>query len=441
MSARNIPWMFTIILVATLTACSGGGMLSRLTVAPSPHERYAEALRDTALDNTALARDWLTAAETALSQPLIVTLPMRESGYFAADVPTATAYQFELQRGRRFSVEVTFDSVETAQLFVDLFEIPAEAAPERLASLTDGRMLTVDVPRDGRYVLRIQPELLRSGRFTIVQRTLASLIFPVSGLTAAAVQSEFGAARDAGRREHEGIDIFAARNTPVVAVADGIAQPGTNALGGNVVWLRDRREPRSFYYAHLTRAAFEGPSAVRTGDVVGYVGNTGNARATTPHLHFGVYARAAIDPLPFLKADDPIPPSNANVDLILAELVRIRSTRATLQSGTPRSAPVIAQLDRATLARVTGVTGSRLRLELPDRRSGYLDRSAVTVARSPLRQQRLAAGVVVREQPLATAPAVQTIDEPVTVDVIGEFSGFAFVRPSSGLPGWITITP
>jgi murein DD-endopeptidase MepM/ murein hydrolase activator NlpD len=437
MSARVHQWIFTFISAAALTGCSGGGVLSRLTLAPSPHERYAEALRDTALDNTALARDWLTAADTALSKPLIVALPMRESGYFAADTPTATAYQFELQRGRRFSVEVTFDSVETAQLFVDLYEVRAEGAPERIASLTDGRMLAVDVRRDGTYLLRIQPELLRSGRYTVVQRTLASLIFPVTGLTAAAVQSEFGAARDAGRREHEGIDIFAARNTPVVAVADGTAQPGTNPLGGNVVWLRDRREPRSFYYAHLTRWAFEGTAAVRAGDVVGYVGNTGNARGTAPHLHFGIYARGAIDPLPFLLADDPVPPPHTNVDQMLAELVRISNARATLRAGTTRSAPVIMQLNRASLARVTGVTDSQLRVELPDQTSGYLDRSAVTVARSPLRQQRLTAGVVVREQPLATAPVVQTIDEPVTADVIGEFNGFSLVRPVSGLPGWV----
>jgi murein DD-endopeptidase MepM/ murein hydrolase activator NlpD len=441
MSARNIQWISTISVAAAVAGCSGGGVLSRLTMAPSPHERYAEALRHTALDNTALARDWLTAAETALSKPLLVNLPMRESGYFAADTPTATAYQFELQRGRRFSVEVTFDSVETAQLFVDLFAIRAEAAPERIASLTDGRMLAVDVPRDGTYLLRVQPELLRSGRYTMVQRTLASLIFPVSGLTAAAVQSEFGAARDAGRREHEGIDIFAARNTPVVAVADGTAQPGTNALGGNVVWLRDRDEPRSFYYAHLTRWAFEDTSTVRAGDVVGYVGNTGNARGTAPHLHFGIYARGAIDPLPFLRADDPIPPPNANVDQILAELVRVSSVRTSLRSGTTRSAPTIVQLNRATLARVTGVTDSRLRVELPDQRSGYLDRSAVTVARSPLGQQRLAAGVVVREQPLTTAPVVRTIDEPVTADVIGEFNGFSLVRPASGSPGWVDSKP
>src|SRR5688500_8417149 len=119
---------------------------------------------------------------------------MRESGYFAAETPAATAYQFELQRGRRFSVEVAFDSVAAARVLVGLVELRAEPAPERRACLPEGSLRAVDVPHDGTYQLRDQPELLRSGRYTIDQRTLASRVFPLSGLTATAVQSEFGAA-------------------------------------------------------------------------------------------------------------------------------------------------------------------------------------------------------------------------------------------------------
>jgi peptidoglycan LD-endopeptidase LytH len=342
-----------------------------------------------------------------------------------------------LQRGRRLSVDVTFDTVEAAQLFVDLFEIRADAEPQRVASLTEGTTLTADIRRDGAYVLRVQPELLRGGRYTIVQRTLASLPFPVEGLTARAVQSEFGAARDAGRREHEGIDIFASRNTAVVAVAEGTAQSGTNALGGNVVWLRDHAEPRSFYYAHLTRAAFEGTTRVRTGEVVGYIGNTGNARTTAPHLHFGIYQRGAIDPLPFLRADDQAPPEVKDVDRWVSQFVRVTSARGTLRAGTARDATTVAQLNRATLARVVAVTEARVRVELPDRSSGYLDRSTVAVANAPLRRQTLPAGEVIRDRPLATAPPITTIDEPVAVDVLGEFNGFSFIRGTTGLAGWI----
>lgn len=420
-----------------LTGCSGNSLLPRLTLAPSPHERYADGLRSAALADTALARDWLAAAERALAQPLAVTLPMRESGYFGADRPSAAGYRLELQRGRRLAVEVTFDSVETAKLFVDVFEVRDGAAPKRIASLTEGLTLTMDVPRDGVYLLRVQAELLRSGRYTLVQRTLASLPFPVSGLTARAVQSEFGADRDAGRRQHEGIDIFATRNTPVLAVVDGTAQSDTNPLGGNVVWLRDRRERRSFYYAHLTRAAFEGTSAVSAGDVVGYIGNTGNARTTAPHLHFGVYQGGAIDPLPFLRADDAAPAAITGADRFLSEWVRISSSRASLRAGVARDAETRAQLNRSTLAYVTGVTESRLRVELPDRSNGYLDRSSAAVADTPLRRQTLRAGEVIREQPLPTAPAIDTIDEPAAVDVLGEFNGFAFIRPASGVTGWV----
>jgi peptidoglycan LD-endopeptidase LytH len=435
MTARG--FCFVVTLAVVLTGCSGNSLLPRLMLAPSPHEEYAAGLRSAALDDTALARDWLAAADRALAQPLSVTLPMRESGYFAADRPSAAGYRLELQRGRRLAVDVTFDSVETATLFVDVFELRDGAAPRRIASLTEGLALTMDVPRDGVYVLRVQAELLRGGRYTIVQRTLASLPFPVSGLTARAVQSEFGAERDAGRRQHEGIDIFAARNTPVLAVVDGIAQSDTNPLGGNVVWLRDRREPRSFYYAHLTRAAFEGTSTVSTGDVVGYIGNTGNARTTAPHLHFGVYQRGAIDPLPFLRADDPVPAAIAGAETLLSEWVRVSASRTALRTGTSRDAETRAQLDRSTLARVSGITDARLRVELPDRSTGYLDRSSVALAATPLRRQTLRAGEVIRDQPLVTAPAVETIDEPVAAEVLGEFNGFIFVRRTLGAPGWI----
>jgi peptidoglycan LD-endopeptidase LytH len=171
--------------------------------------------------------------------------------------------------------------------------------------------------------------------------------------------------------------------------------------------------------------------------VVGYIGNTGNARTTAPHLHFGVYQRGAIDPLPFLRADDPVPAAITGADTLLSEWVRVSASRTALRTGTSRDAETRAQLDRSTLARVTGITDARLRVELPDRSTGYLDRSSVALAATPLRRQTLRAGEVIRDQPLGTAPAVETIDEPVAADVLGEFNGFTFVRRTLGAPGWI----
>ena len=116
------------------------------------------------------------------------------------------------------------------------------------------------------------------------------LMVPVAGVTPAQLTDSYEAARDGGRR-HEAIDILAPRGTPVLAVDDGvIVRVGTNALGGKVVWETDGSHLFAYYYAHLDRHArglHEGQD-VRRGDVLGYVGTTGNAPSATPHLHFQV---------------------------------------------------------------------------------------------------------------------------------------------------------
>jgi murein DD-endopeptidase MepM/ murein hydrolase activator NlpD len=122
-----------------------------------------------------------------------------------------------------------------------------------------------------------------------------------------AVGSSFGSARDSGRRRHEGIDIFAPRGTPVIAAVDGwVTRQTSNRLGGKVVWLWAPARRVSLYYAHLDEHAVTPGERVTAGDIIGYVGNTGNARHTPAHLHFGVYAAlaGAVDPSPFVV--DPV---------------------------------------------------------------------------------------------------------------------------------------
>jgi murein DD-endopeptidase MepM/ murein hydrolase activator NlpD len=343
-----------------------------------------------------------------------------------------------LPRGRRLFVDVSFESTEPARLFVDLFETRDGEPPRLVASLTpESTSLTHEVTRDGVYVLRVQPELLRGGRFTLVQRTLSSLAFPIAGLTARAVQSAFGAARDAGTREHEGIDIFAARGTAVVAVADGVAQASTNTLGGNVVWLSDRRRGLTFYYAHLDRWAITQPTAVRAGNVLGFVGNTGNARTTAPHLHFGIYARGAIDPLPFVQPDDAVPAPPAAALERLGTLMRTAAARTLLREGTqPGSAPR-GELRRGTVVQVVAAARSSLRVVLPDGASGYVPADAVRPTDPPMRQQLLAGDTVLRERPLPDAAPANVLPGAVTVQVIGRFGEFELVRGPAGESGWI----
>lgn len=112
----------------------------------------------------------------------------------------------------------------------------------------------------------------------------------------------WGAARSHGRK-HEGIDIFAPRNTAIVSSTRGIVlRQGNDNLGGRTVMILGPAGQRH-YYAHLERyAALKRGQWLEAGQVVGYVGNSGNAKNTPPHLHYGIYqAGKAINPYPLLK--------------------------------------------------------------------------------------------------------------------------------------------
>jgi murein DD-endopeptidase MepM/ murein hydrolase activator NlpD len=429
------------VAIGMTTACTANGPLRMLRDTP-PYEAYAETLRDAGLDQTALGRDWAAAGERALLDPVEAALPFSETGYLAPASPSAVAYRMQLARGRQLVVDVTFDSAEPARIFVDLFAVDEDGPSRRVASLPpDAMTLAYDVGSDGVYVLRLQPELLRGGRFTIIERTRSTLRFPVSDHTASAVQSGFGAVRDGGARDHEGVDIFAPRGTPVVAVSDGVAEPSTNTLGGNVVWLRDASQRRTFYYAHLDRWAIDGAVRVGAGDVVGYVGNTGNARTTAPHLHFGIYDAGAIDPWPFIQPDDPVPSAPDAAMDALGSLVRVNPARTTLREGPAPRAATRGRLERASVAQVVAVSESALRLRLPDGTTGYVDADAVVSAERPLRRARLDAGATLREAPTPEAPVVTMLESAMQVEVVGAFAGHELVRAPQGETGWVAQTP
>lgn len=125
---------------------------------------------------------------------------------------------------------------------------------------------------------------------------------PVRGVAPRALADTWGGARSGGRR-HEGIDIFAKRGTAVTSATEGIVtRIGSNRLGGQVVWVFGPGGQRH-YYAHLdSYAAIETGQRVRPGTILGYVGTSGNAAGTPPHLHYGIYETGgAINPYPLLR--------------------------------------------------------------------------------------------------------------------------------------------
>ncbi|MEO5923565.1 MAG: M23 family metallopeptidase [Bryobacteraceae bacterium] len=123
----------------------------------------------------------------------------------------------------------------------------------------------------------------------------------------------FSSRRD-GTRQHEATDILAARGTPVVAVEDGtIKQLFLSKAGGITIYQFDPSERYCYYYAHLDHyaAGMQNGTKVKKGDVIGYVGTTGNAGPNNPHLHFEItivrankqyWGGVPIDPYPILRS-------------------------------------------------------------------------------------------------------------------------------------------
>jgi len=117
------------------------------------------------------------------------------------------------------------------------------------------------------------------------------LVVPVAGMAASSLRSTFQELRSGGRT-HKAMDILAPRGTPVVAVGDGrLVKLFTSAQGGLTIYQFDREERFCYYYAHLDSYAAnlnEGQEATR-GQIIGYVGTTGNAPPGAPHLHFAIF--------------------------------------------------------------------------------------------------------------------------------------------------------
>jgi murein DD-endopeptidase MepM/ murein hydrolase activator NlpD len=303
-SARVHAFLACLVLLFIQAGCAPPFL-------PTPHERYARALRNSALDRTALGRDWLTAADRAITAPSPVALPLDEEIAIPEAEAWARGYLLSVRRGQRLIVRVSLTPGDTTLVFADLYEaLPDSSRPlQRLVSAAASPpTLDYEARRDGSLVMRLQCELLRAPRLSIRAETRPVLSFPVQHRDSRAVMSFFGEPRAGGRRMHQGIDIVAPRGTPALSATRGIVtSAGTNRLGGNVVWVLDPERNLVLYYAHLDRHEVRIGEYVQPGDTVGLVGNTGNAEHTVPHLHFGIYARGegAVDPYPFVGYRSP----------------------------------------------------------------------------------------------------------------------------------------
>lgn len=408
----------------------------------TPHEAYLASLADAGLSETALGRDWAAAARRSVEEASPVVLPFQEESFITPEAPEAMAYRVTVVRGQRLEALVSLDSDEDTRVFVDLFRVADdERDPLRPVMSTDSLPgeFVHEPWRGGDFILRVQPELLRGGRLRVVLRLEAQLAFPVQGIDARGIQSVFGDQRDGGRREHHGVDIFARRGTPVLATSDAtVRRVEVTRRGGKVVWLRDEARNASIYYAHLDSQAVQDGQRVRVGDVLGFVGNTGNARTTPPHLHFGIYRRGEgpVDPAPFIR-----PPGGALMELAvdvgsLGSWVRLRDDGTRLRAAPSVRSHVVRELGRHTPLRVLAGSADWYRVRLPDGSNGYVLARLTESVERPVELRTASAGGALHAEPAATAPVVMELAPGAEVPVLGRFDDYLYVRAPTGEMGW-----
>ncbi len=389
---ERAPASVGLVLLALMgaSACEEVEQVQDRFRSETPHEAYLSGLEAAGLSRTALARDWIVASRRSLDEAMPVSLPFHERGTLTPEEAGAVAFRVDVPRGQTLTTDITLEAEPGARVFVDVFRVPEnEQDPLRPVLSTDSVPGVFDHPvmRTGSFIVRIQPELLRGGRYDLTLRTEAQLAFPVENHGRRAIQSFFGADRDGGQRSHHGVDIFAPRGTPVLATADGtVSRVQTTNRGGKVVWLRDPVRNASIYYAHLDSQYVRSSQRVRRGDTLGFVGNTGNARTTPPHLHFGIYQRGQgpTDPAPFIiQPVGDVTPLSVDPDQ-LGRWVRVRAGGVRLRNAPSSTGDVLRELEDQVPVRALGGSGNWLRVRLPDGGTGWVAGSRIEPIETPL---------------------------------------------------------
>lgn len=317
---RAVSWPHCLLLVL-VGSCAPVMEAGEATSSSPARDGY---IRERARASDPSIARWSEAGDAALRAPMAVAIPYTTFYDLNEGMTTVGAYAFDLRPGGRLQARFSSKG-DPALAFVELFMQYGADLHLVDAGLDRARTLSRD---GGRYLVRVQPRLGTVGTFqlsiegdgaspaiiaadTRAYRTLPAsrYVFPVEGRDASAIQSDWGDPRGGGRR-HEGVDIFAARGTPVLAATDGvIVSVRQTPIGGKVVWMRPDGENVELYYAHLDRQDVRPGARVRAGQQIGLVGNTGNARTTPPHLHFGVYregGRVAINPEEWIARSAPV---------------------------------------------------------------------------------------------------------------------------------------
>ena len=409
------------------------------------HEAYVHSLRSAGLAQTAIARDWILAAENAMKNPVDVESPFEEAFYVDHAAAFAVAYHFSVIKGQRVEIDVAFDGQKRCRLFMDLFRVRGLSFEDWRLVASDNnneKHLEFEPKHDAEYVLRLQPELLRGGRFTVTIRNMASLGFPVLGYDHRSIGSGFGAPRDGGRRKHHGVDIFTKRHTPVIAPSKAfVRRVSESDIGGLNIWLHDQKRGLHLYFAHLQTQDVKQNTYVVPGQRIGTVGNTGNARRTPPHLHFGIYAsgEGPVDPVNFIKEINSTPKEITTDMAMLGRWARAKQSNVSLNASAASRSLKITRLNPHSAMKVLAASGNMYRILLPDGLSGYVPIHSIESVEETLEIQQADTIQEVKAAPMEQAIIVEEINGGEEFSILGQFDGYWLVRTHKENVGWLMI--
>ncbi|MGO4912504.1 peptidoglycan DD-metalloendopeptidase family protein [Leeuwenhoekiella sp. W20_SRS_FM14] len=374
---KNLFLRFVVCaFVLLMVSCDKLTKATDFITQPTAREIYARNFKTDSIPYTL----WKTAFTNALKDSLTIASPYLESGRFNPERFPVYSYDFRLERGRSYTFALQTDTLNPL-VFIDLYEKTSDSlAYFNLIEQAEynSKKLRFSTKKEGNYKIVVQPQLGAQSTFTFSLSSTLAYSFPVAGISEKAIQSYWGASRDGGKRSHEGVDIFADRGTPVLASVDGIVgRTGNRGLGGKQVWLRESLFGNSLYYAHLDSIIARDGLRVKRGDTLGLVGNTGNARTTPPHLHFGIYGRGtgAINPLSFLKQETRLKTAEVDADAPLDYL--IKNKVANLRNSASAKAKKIGVLNRNDTIQVLGVVNDWLHIATQDSQRAYIHQSLV----------------------------------------------------------------
>lgn len=367
-SAKSYLFLFLFLLIGLMTSCKRQSL--GIFASKSEKEKYLEQLTSAGIDKTVMGRTWLIAGSEALVNPPLLDIPTAVRGSFKSRSIQANAWQLDMQKGATLQIGFRWESQDSSLVFLEILN--AQSMQEEIVATSLDELIEFEAEETGFYIIRIQPELSAEGTFDLtVENRRTYSVFPVKGKTSASIQSFWGAVRDGGARRHEGIDIFADRGTPVTApVAGVVSSVKESGIGGKQVWLRDTKRGWNLYFAHLDSQTVSPLQRVNPGDTLGLVGNTGNAKFTPPHLHFGIYGGGAFDPLPVVK--DNFPKAKAGSLPVENEVLLVQSPSVNLRQGPSTAHPSLLKLEKETPVTVQSAVGEWYQVKTPTGISGFL---------------------------------------------------------------------